>query len=339
MTSDSILERARIDPPRGPAVRNVLQASGGAEPKAADLGPPRASVIIPHLNTPELLVKCLQAVAAQRLNHGWFEIIVVDNGSRVPLDIVAAAWPGVKFLVEREPGPGPARNLGVRHSRARCLAFVDADIRVAPDWLQRGVKAVETNPDHPYGGDVRIDFADPRHATGIEAFEAVFSFRQKMYIKRKGFSGTGNLMVDRDLWEKVGPFGPIGTAEDTAWGLQAKALGHPTKYLRRMIVFHPARMNMNDVESRWGRIIAHRFGEHLESGRPMLMWQVKAWAVMLSALAHTPQLLFSSRVPTLGARLRGVRVLFETRWYRFMKMRRIAQDGEGATAMHWNRTP
>ena len=55
------------------------------------LGPPRASVIIPHFNTPELLVKCLQSVAAQTLDYGWFEIIVVDNGSRVPLDIVAAA--------------------------------------------------------------------------------------------------------------------------------------------------------------------------------------------------------------------------------------------------------
>jgi glycosyltransferase involved in cell wall biosynthesis len=309
-----------------------------ADAGAAELGPPRASVIIPHLNTPELLVKCLQAVAAQRLNHGWFEIIVVDNGSRVPLDIVAAAWPGVKFLVEREPGPGPARNLGVAHSRGRVLAFVDADIRVAPDWLQRGVTAVEKNPDHPYGGDVRIDFADPRHPTGIEAFEAVFSFRQKMYIERKGFSGTGNLMVDRDLWAKVGPFGPIGTAEDTAWGLKARELGHPTRYLRRMIVFHPARLKMADVEARWARIIAHRYGEHVESGRPMLWWQLKAWAVMLSAFAHTPQLLLSSRVPTLAARGRGIAVLFETRRYRFMKMRRIAREGHLETAMQWNRT-
>jgi GT2 family glycosyltransferase len=218
---------------------------------------------------------------------------------------------------------------------------VDADIRVAPDWLLRGVKAVEANPLHPYGGDVRIDFADPRNATGIEAFEAfeaVFSFRQKMYIKRKGFSGTGNLMVDRELWEKVGPFGPIGTAEDTAWGLKAKSLGHPTKYLRRMIVFHPARLSMADVESRWGRIIAHRFGEHVESGRPMIVWHARAYAVMLSALAHAPQLLLSARVPTLGARLRGLGVLFETRWYRFMKMRRIARGGHLETAMQWNRT-
>lgn len=299
---------------------------------------PRASVIIPHLNTPELLIKCLQSVAAQRLDHGWFEIIVVDNGSRVPPTVVAAAWPGVKFLTEREPGPGPARNFGVRHSRGRVLAFVDADIRVDRDWLQRGVRAVENDPSRPYGGDVRIDFRNPRNPTGIEAFEAVFSFRQKMYIRRKGFSGTGNLMVDRDLWERVGPFAGIGKAEDRDWGMRAAILGAHTGYVPRMIVFHPARMNMDEVSSRWGRIIAHDFTKHRSSGKPMLLWKMRAWAVMASALAHSPQLLLSSRVPTLGARFRGLGVLFETRRYRFMKMRAIAREGHRETVMQWNRS-
>ena len=307
--------------------------------RAADtLPPPRASVIIPHLNTPELLVKCLQSVAAQRLDAGWFEIIVVDNGSRVPLDVLAAAWPGVRFLLEREPGPGPARNLGVAHARGPVLAFVDADIRVAPDWLQTGIDAVEADPDHPHGGDVRIDFVDIRHPTGIEAFEAVFSFRQKMYIRRLGFSGTGNLMMHRDLFARVGPFGPIGTAEDKGWGLKAKAMGAPTRYLPRMVVFHPARPDMADMEARWARLIAHNFTAHAESGRPRLLWELRAWAVLASAVAHVPMLLLSPRVPTLGARFRGVGVLFQTRWYRFMKMRRIAREGHLETAMQWNRT-
>jgi cellulose synthase/poly-beta-1,6-N-acetylglucosamine synthase-like glycosyltransferase len=306
---------------------------------AERLGPPRASVIIPHLNTPELLVKCLQAVAAQKLDQGWFEIIVVDNGSRVPLDIVAATWPGVRFLVEREPGPGPARNLGVGHSQGRVLAFVDADIRVGPKWLMRGVRAVERNPRHPYGGDVRIDFANPRAPTGIEAFEAVFSFRQKMYIKRRGFSGTGNLMVDRELWMKVGPFGGIGTAEDRDWGERAAMLGATTRYLPRMTVFHPARNNLGEMESRWARIIGHDFSKHQAAGRPLILWHARAVAVLASSLAHAPQLLLSTRVPTVGGRIRGLRVLLRTRAYRFGKMRRIAMEGQTASVMQWNRAP
>lgn len=316
-----------------------MDMTRSSDRNAAALGPPRASVIIPHLNTPELLVKCLQSVASQRLDRGWFEIIVVDNGSRVRLDVVAAAWTGVKFLLEPQPGPGPARNLGVAHSRGSVLAFVDADIRVAPDWLQRGINAVEHDPDHPYGGDVRIDFDDPDNPSGIEAFEAVFSFRQKMYIRRKGFSGTGNLVVDRNLFHRIGPFGPIGTAEDAAWGRKARALGHPTRYLRRMVVFHPARISGTELEARWGRIIAHDFVKHTSAGKPISFWHMRACAVLLSAIVHVPKLLMSRRVPSIRARFRGVSVLFKNRWFRFTKMRMMAREGHADMAMQWNRTP
>lgn len=318
-------------------IRPAAEAAPAPSGPALPAEPPRASVIIPHLNTPELLVKCLQAVASQRLDHGWFEIIVVDNGSRVPLDVIAASWPGVRFLVEREPGPGPARNLGVAHARGQVLAFVDADIRVAPDWLLRGVRAVERRPDQPVGGDVRIDFVDPRRPTGLEAFEAVFSFRQKMYIRRRGFSGTGNLMVMRELWHKVGPFGPIGTAEDSDWGLRARALGHPTRYVPRMIVFHPARQSLEELLARWQRMIGHNWHMHRDAGRPRWLWQARAWAVLVSGLAHVPKLLLSSRVPTIPGRLRGVGVLMAIRWHRFVAMRRIVRSDDASAVLQWNR--
>lgn len=298
----------------------------------------RASVIIPHLNTPELLVRALQSVAAQRLDHGAFETIVVDNGSRMPLDALAAAWPDVRFLVEREPGPGPARNLGVAHARGKVLAFVDADIRVAPDWLLTGVRAVEAEPDHPVGGDVRIDFHDPRRPNAIEAFEAVFSFRQKMYITRRGFSGTGNLMMHRDLFTKVGPFGPISTAEDRQWGLKAGAMDHPTRYLPEMRVYHPPRGSRAEVEARWARLIAHQYDEHQSRGRSPFRWMVQAWAVLASAVVQTPLVLFSSRIPTLAGRVRGLTFLFQNRCYRFMEMLRIARDRHAGAAESWNRT-
>lgn len=300
--------------------------------------PLRASVIIPHLNTPELLVRALQSVAAQRLDHGAFEIIVADNGSRMSLAPIQAAWPQVRFLVQPEPGPGPARNLGVAHSRGRVLAFVDADIRVAPDWLLTGVRAVEENPDSPVGGDVRIDFADPENPNAIEAFEAVFSFRQKMYIKRRGFSGGGNLMVHRDLFQRIGPFGPINTAEDVLWGQKATAMGYVTRYRPDMLVYHPPRGSRAEVEMRWARLISHRHDEHVETGRPAFLWLAQAGVVLLSAVAQTPQLLFSDRIPGVMGRLRGTLFLFQNRWFRFKEMLRVTRAGQSGKAAGWNRT-
>ncbi len=299
--------------------------------------PPRASVIIPHLNTPELLVRCLQSLAAQTLDFGWFETIVVDNGSRMPLAAISEAWPEVQFLHQPEPGPGPARNLGVSHARGSVLAFIDADIRAAPEWLQQAVNAVEADPSRPVGGDVRIDMKDPRNPSGVEAFEAVFSFRQKMYIERQKFSGSGNLACTRELFDRVGGFGPIATAEDKTWGQKASAMGHPPRYVPFMIVFHPARSGHQETRERWRRIMEHQFLADEAAGKPRWRWRLYSWAVLLGTFAQTPQFLLSPRVYGVSARAKGLAFLFQTRWNRFIDMRRIARrDGE-ISALQWNR--
>ena len=305
--------------------------------KSISVGLPRVSVIIPHLNTPELLVRCLQSVAGQRIDYGWFEIIVVDNGSQDTLDVLKASWPGVLFLREQEPGPGPARNLGVLNSRAPVLLFIDADIRAAPGWLQAAVDAVEADPSRPVGGDVRIDIKVPSRPTGIEAFEAVFSFRQEMYINRKKFSGSGNLSCTRDLFDRVGPFGTIATAEDKTWGLKASGMGHPPRYVANMLVFHPARSGHQETRERWQRIMQHQFLADEHAGKARWRWHLYAWAVLLGTFAQTPQFLLSPRVYGVSGRVHGLAFLFQTRWNRFIDMRRIARTDSNKQVLHWNR--
>lgn len=298
---------------------------------------PRVSVIIPHLNQPELLARCLGHLREQTLDHGWFEIIVVDNGSATPLDRLSAAFPEVRFLEERTPGPGPARNLGAAEARAPVLAFLDADIRVAPGWLLSGVRAVEADPQRPIGGDVRIDFRDPRQPTALEAYEAVYSFQQQRYIEREGFSGSGNMMVARDLFEKVGPFGGIRVPEDILWGQRATALGHKPRYLAEMRVYHPPQADLGAIMGRWKRLISQRHADYAQAGRAGLEWQLHALAVLLSVPLHGLRMLTTDRVTGLGARLGGLGVLLRVRWLRFLEMQRVARGASEAGALSWNR--
>lgn len=303
------------------------------------LGRPRVSVIIPHFNTPELLVKCLQSVAAQSLDHGWFEIIVVDNGSRLPMRLLEATWPGVRFLIERQKGPGPARNTGVRAARADILAFVDADVRVAPGWLKAGLKAVGRNPLALYGGDIRIDVGDRRHMSDVEAFESVFSFRQKSYINKKHYSVTANLIMTRAVFEKAGPFDGIDKPEDRAFGERAHALGIRTRYAPRMLAFHPARADAADIRRKFGRVAHQAFSQFQERGRPLLLWDARAAAMAVSGLAHAPMMLFSRRVIGLGNRARGLRLLMQLRWQRaldMLELSRKARAGDQLALVNWN---
>ena len=68
---------------------------------------PAISIVIPHLNQPELLAKCLACLHGQSVDMARTEIIVVDNGSAEPPRSVVEAFPGTLLATEATPGPGP----------------------------------------------------------------------------------------------------------------------------------------------------------------------------------------------------------------------------------------
>ncbi len=301
---------------------------------------PRATVIIPHFQMPEALQRCLDSVLAQALDHGSFEVIVVDNNSAsFPYD-VAAAYPGCRFLRCAKPGPGLARNVGVAAARSPVLAFIDADCRAEAGWLQAAVDAVESDPERGiFGGDVRIDFIDPQRLSALEAYEAVFAFRQKFYIEKKQFSGTGNLAIPAVVHGAVGPFAGIDTAEDMDWGQRAHRAGYVTRYIEPMRIYHPARRTFAELQRKWQRHISHDLHTHRSLGRPAWRWQVQALMVLASIPIHAPRMLTSNRLSGLGNRLRGLGVLVRIRLWRVAEMRRAASAPQVSGGVYWTQQP
>ena len=307
-----------------------------ASPPDTAPGEPRVSVIIPHFNMPEALARCLTSVAGQQL-AGAVEIIVVDNGSRQTPEAVLADYPGVLYLVEPAPGPGPARNAGVAVARAPVLAFIDADCRAGEGWLRAAVEAVEAGGNRcVVGGDVCIDFIDKTRLTPVEAYEAVFAYRQRMYIEQQGFSGTGNLAMHRDVHARVGPFAGIGLAEDRDWGQRASAAGYRPVYVPAMCIYHPARTDVASLKVKWQRHVAHDWAEHRAAGRPLWRWLAKALAMPASVIVDGGRLLGSPRLAGVGNRVRGLGVLAQVRLLRCTEMLRvIGATGENA-GTHWH---
>ncbi len=298
---------------------------------------PRVSVIIPHLNTPDALARCLTSVAGQALDRGEAEILVVDNGSTAPMADVRAAFPGVRWLSEPRPGPGLARNRGIAAARGTALAFIDADCRADAGWLQTAVAAIEADPDRALvGGDIRIDVGDPARLTGIEAYEAVFGFRQRLYIEQKQFSVTANLAMAPAVAAAVGPFGGIELAEDLDWGQRAHRLGYATRYLPAMRVWHPARPDFAALARKWQRHIRHDWAAHLAAGHPGWRWRARALALLLSVPVEAIKLFTSDRLRGLGNRWRGVGTLARIRAFRAREMRRVMTAPVDAGAV-WNR--
>ncbi len=301
---------------------------------------PRASVIIPHYQMPGSLRTCLDSVLGQQLDHGRFEVIVVDNNSRdFPAD-VAAAYPSVRFLAEPRPGPGLARNTGVAAATAPLLVFIDADCRAEAGWLQAAIDAVEPDPDRSVvGGDVRIDVADPRRLTALEAYEAVFAYRQQLYIAKKNFSGTGNLAMGAAVHAAVGPFAGIDIAEDRDWGARATAAGYRIRYVDAMRIYHPARTTYAELQRKWQRHIAHDLAAHRAAARPAWRWTVQRLVVLASIPVHAVKLLTSDRLHGLGNRGRGIGLLVRIRLWRVAEMARAAVAGDVSGGTYWTSAP
>ena len=282
---------------------------------SADL---RVSVVIPHLNQPDFLARCLASLAAG--SRAPDEVFVVDNGSaEMPQAICDGAAFKVALLREETPGPGPARNLGVSHASGDILAFIDADCLADPNWLEAACREMAQPGAEILGGDVRIAYVDPDNLTNIEAYESIYAYRMDRYIAREGFTGTGNLVVRRDVLEKVGPFAGLSVAEDRDWGQRATGAGHKLHYVADMKVYHPARVGFSEMRQKLDRHMAHDFAR-VTGPKGWAKWLAKALAMGLSPLAEIPRIAASDRVSGLGQRVQAFAALSQMRVYRAGRM-------------------
>ena len=102
---------------------------------------PTVSVIIPVRNRSEVIVRCLQSVAAQTYER--VRLIVVDNGSTDDTRSRVADWMSANagrfvetcLLDEPRSGANAARNRGLRAVTDGYVAFFDSDDEMSPDFL------------------------------------------------------------------------------------------------------------------------------------------------------------------------------------------------------------
>jgi mycofactocin system glycosyltransferase len=128
-----LLDGARVSSQAQSALARRLVAAGIAHPV-----PPAArasiTVVVPTYDDDASLARCLDAVG-----NGQMPVVVVDDASADAQSVRDVVQRHEVRLVrlERNVGPGAARNRGARDVDAEVIAFVDSDAVVAPEALQR----------------------------------------------------------------------------------------------------------------------------------------------------------------------------------------------------------
>lgn len=105
---------------------------------------PLVSVIIPCYNQANYLGEAIESVFEQ--SHRRFEIIVVNDGSPDNTSEVAALYPQVREICQRNQGLAVARNVGFQGSKGEYLVFLDADDRLLPNALEIGLGYLTDHP-------------------------------------------------------------------------------------------------------------------------------------------------------------------------------------------------
>lgn len=103
------------------------------------------SVIVPTLGRPELLNRCLDALAGQDLDRSRYEVVVGDDGASAGTRLLVESYGGrmdVRYVpVTGRHGPAAARNAALRVAAGEIVAFTDDDCIPHPGWLRAGTRA------------------------------------------------------------------------------------------------------------------------------------------------------------------------------------------------------
>lgn len=177
---------------------------------------PTVSVIIPAYNAAPFISATLDSVFRQTYRN--FEVLVVNDGSPDTKELERAleSYRGrITYLVQKNSGPGAARNLGTREARGEFVAFLDSDDLWYAEYLAEQLKMFEEDPsrdlvycdfrffsDTPSAGKTFMQLYPPRVETitleSLIAGNNLIIYPTCAVLRRKTLLDTG--LFDETLW-------------------------------------------------------------------------------------------------------------------------------------------
>ena len=195
-------------------------------------------MIVPVRNGAADIAALLECLARQTLARDLFELVIGDDGSTDGgTDDVATADGHVRVAAGPPSNSYAARNRAVSHSTAPVLAFCDADCRPEPEWLERGLAALEHTD--IAAGRIRFDVPARRTAWSLVDMDGAKDHEHQV---RVGVAETANLFLRRELFDRAGGFeDEIPEYGDYEFVERCITPGADLTYAAEAIVSHPVR--------------------------------------------------------------------------------------------------
>ncbi|TDC58043.1 glycosyltransferase [Micromonospora sp. KC207] len=236
------------------------ESSGGGAPQARDDASvvPTFSVCIVVRDRAVLLVDAVRSVLAN--HHRDFELVVVDDGSAVPVTRVLAeagvsADRRVRVLSLPPSGIAQARNVALRAATGRYITVLDSDDELSADALARlHDLLVATDGDWVYVDYHEVRGGSSRHIRLPEYASARAMLLGVLTRPRLPFKHSGTT-IDRRLLERIGGYDEsFRLFEDVELMLRALRAGvHPRRLAHPVVRFR--RHDGNVTRGRLGGLV------------------------------------------------------------------------------------
>lgn len=175
----------------------------------------KISVLIPVLNEELSILPLLDSLKNQSLAPA--EIIVVDGGSTdKTIELIENYDSGgvpIRLIRATQAYPGRGRNLAAAAAANDWIAFIDAGVKPAPNWLEALASAATTTeiPDVIYGSYQPVTDTFFKECAAIAFVPAPTIINGEPMRARS----TASMLIRRVVWQKVGGFPEdLRSAED-----------------------------------------------------------------------------------------------------------------------------
>ena len=218
---DAVLGTAAVPAPGTSAAALIAKLSGYGlvlAPARTPMATDDVTVVIPALSTAVAVRQVLDRIPED------VAVVVVDDGSTPALEPGLPDRPGLRVVRHATArGPAAARNAGVRETHTRWVVFLDADVLPDPDWI--GVLRAHAQDSEVVAVAPRVvSLPQPGGAALVERWSGALDLGGTPSDVGPGrpvsFVPTAVLMVDREVFEKVGGFAEelhVGEDVDLVW--------------------------------------------------------------------------------------------------------------------------
>lgn len=171
------------------------------------------------------LILCLQSI--KNSTYKDYELILVDDCSKQNPFVYTKSYGCKELRLEKRCGPGAARNRGAAIAEGEILLFVDADVQVKEDTIEKATAFLENNPDIvAVVGDYTLI---PGELNFVSIYKNLFHtyYHNHSKTETSTFFTACSAIRKKVFWETGGFEEKLGPAvEDIELGYKIRLAGH-----------------------------------------------------------------------------------------------------------------